>query len=138
MLPKPLVIHSIAFQQQFSFLFAVMNDVAVVVDHFFVSLPVLVVTFNGRFRDFVDPRLLNFHLNLAEMNVEVFAHAISIFHPFLSDLSVQLMALVQPMVMGGSYLRILHLISHRLLEHPLVDLTVPVELVREDMFAHAI
>ena len=42
-----------------------------------MSLLVLDVTFNGRLRDFVDPRLLNFHLNPAEMNVEVFAHAIS-------------------------------------------------------------
>ena len=85
-----------------------MDHVDVVVDHFFVSLPVLDVTLNGRSRDFVDPRLLNFHLGPAEMNVEVFAHAISIFHPFLSDLSVQLMAVVQPMVMNDSYLRILH------------------------------
>ena len=115
-----------------------MNHVAVVVDHFFVILLVLDVTLNGRLRDFVNLRLLNFHLYPAEMNVEVFAHAISIFHPFLSDFFVQLMAVVQPMVMNDSYLRILHLISHQLLEYPLVDLVVPVELEREDMFAHVI
>ena len=74
-----------------------MNHVAVVVDHFFVSLLVLDVTLNGRLLDFVDPRLLNFHLCPAEMNVEVFAHVISIFDPFLSDIFVQLMAVVQPM-----------------------------------------
>ena len=48
------------------------------------------------------------------------------------------MAVVQPMVMNDSYPRILHLISHQLPEYPVVDLAVPVELVREDMFAHAI
>ena len=53
----------------FSFLF-------VVVDNLFVSLVVLDVTLNDHSRDFVDPRLLNFHLCLAEMNVEVFAHTI--------------------------------------------------------------
>ena len=74
-----------------------MNHVAVVVDHFVVSLFVLDVTFNGPSRGSVDPRLLNFHQSLAEMNVEVFALEISIFHPFLSDLSVQLMIVVQPM-----------------------------------------
>ena len=47
-------------------------------DPVFVSLLVLVVTLNGRSRDFVDPRLLNFHRHvkmIAEM-FEVFAHAI--------------------------------------------------------------
>ena len=58
----PSVVHSVVFQQQFSFLSAVMNHVAVVVDPVFVSLLVLVVTLNGRPRDSVDPRLLNFHL----------------------------------------------------------------------------
>ena len=72
------------------------------------------------------------------MNVKVVAHAISIFHLFSSDLSVQLMAVVQPMVMNDSYLGILHLISHQLLEYPLIDIVVPVERVREDMLAHAI
>ena len=48
------------------------------------------------------------------------------------------MAVVQPILMSDFTLRILHLISHRLLEYPLVDLMVPVELVREDMFAHGI
>ena len=61
--------HSVPFQQQFSFPF-------VVVDPVFVSLLVLVVTFNGRPRDSVDPRLLNFHLRSAKMDVEVFAHTI--------------------------------------------------------------
>ena len=51
-------------------------SVFVVVDPVFVSLHVLVVTLNGRSRDFVDPRLLNFHLRPSKMNVEVFAHAI--------------------------------------------------------------
>ena len=64
-----------------------------------VSLPVLVMTLNGRSRSFVDPRLLNLHLSPelpetgsaelrkevqqvvaagwhAKMNVEVHAHAI--------------------------------------------------------------
>ena len=90
-----------------------------------MSLLVLVVTLNGRSRDFVDPRLLNLHLRPelpesgsadlrkevqqvvaagehARMNVEVLAHAISIFHLFWSDLSVQLMVLVQLMVMRDS------------------------------------
>ena len=48
----------------------------VVVDPVSVSLLVLVVTLNGRPRDSVDPRLLNFHLGPAKMSVEVFAHAI--------------------------------------------------------------
>ena len=69
---------------------------------------------------------------------EVFAHLISIFRLYLSDLTVKLMAVLQPSVMSDSYLRILHLISHQLLEHPSIDLVVPVELVREDMFAHTI
>ena len=116
-----------------------MNHVAVVVDHFFVSLLVLDVILNGRLLDFVDPRLLSLHQRLAEMNVEVFAHAISIFHHFVSDLSVQLMAVVQPMVMNDSYLGILRLISHhQILEYPLVDIAVSVELLLEEMFAHAI
>ena len=115
-----------------------MNPVAVVVDHFFVTLLVLDVTLNGRLLDFVNPRLLNFNQYHAEMNVEVFAHAISIFHLFLSDFFVQLMAVVQPMLMNHSYLRILHLISHQFLDYLLVDLVVPVQLVRENMFAHAI
>ena len=102
-----------------------------------MSRLVLEVTLNGRLLDFVDPRLLNLHQRLAEMNVEVVAHAISIFHHFLSDLSVQLMAVVQPMVMNDSYLGI-RLISHQILEYPLVVLAVPVELVPEEMFAHAI
>ena len=80
--------------------------------------------------DFVDPRLLNFHLRPAEMNVEVFAHAISIFHPFLSGLSVQHMTVVHTMVMNDSYLGISHLISQQLLEYPLNDLVVSVEPVR--------
>ena len=115
-----------------------MDHVAVVVDPVFVSLLVLDVTLNGRSRDSVETRLLNFHLYPAVMNVEMFAQVISIFRPFLRELSVQLMAVVQPMVMNDSYLRIRHLISHQLLEYPLVGLVVPVELVREDMFAHAI
>ena len=115
-----------------------MNHVAVAVDHFFVSLLVLDVTLNDRPRDSADPRLLNSHPSSAEMNVEVFAHAISIFNHFLSDLSVHLFAVVQPMVMNDSYLRILHPISHQILEYPSADLMVPVEFVREDMFAHAI
>ena len=115
-----------------------MNHVAVVVDTVSVNPFVLVVPLNGRLLDFVDPRLLNFHLCPAEMNVELFAHVISICHPFLSDFFVQLMVVVHLMVIHDSYLRIVHLISHQLLEFPLVDLVVPVELEREDMFAHVI
>ena len=67
-----------------------------------MSLLVIVVTLNGRSRDFVDPQLLNLHLSpelpesgsaelrkevqqvvaagwRAKMNVEVIAHAIQIF-----------------------------------------------------------
>ena len=91
-----------------------MNPVTVVVDGFFVSLVVLDVTLNGRAREFVDPRLLNFHLYPAEMNVEVFAHAISIFRFVWSDLSIQTMAVIQPMVMHDSYLRLLHPKSHQI------------------------
>ena len=43
-------------------------------DPVFVSLLVLDVDLNGRSRDFVDPRLLNFHLRSSKMNVEVFSH----------------------------------------------------------------
>ena len=80
------------------------------------------MTLNGRSRDFVDPRLLNLHLRLelpeagsaellkevqqvvaagwqAKMNVEVLAHEIWIFRLFWSDLSVQLLVVVQLMVM---------------------------------------
>ena len=64
-----------------------------------MSLLVLVVTLNGRSRDFVDPLLLKLHLRPAKMNVEVLAHAISIFRLFWSDLSVQLRVVVQLMVM---------------------------------------
>ena len=103
-----------------------------------MSLLVLVVTLNSCSRDFVDPRLLNFHLRLAEMNVEVFAHVIWIFRFFKSDLSVQPMAVVQLMVMRGSYPRILHLIPHQYLEYPSVEFVAPVALVHEDTFAHAI
>ena len=60
------MVYLVASQQQFSCLSAVMNHVAVVLDDFFVSL----------LGDSVDPRLLNFHLRLVKMNVEVFAHAI--------------------------------------------------------------
>ena len=90
-----------------------------------MSLLVLVVTLNGRSRDFVDPQLLNLHLSpelpesgsaelrkevqqvvaagwRAKMNVEVIAHAIQIFLLFWSDLSVQLMVVVQLMVMRDS------------------------------------
>ena len=59
--------HLVPFQQQFSFLF-------VLVDPVFVSLLVLEVTLSGRSRDFVDPRLLN--LRPAKKKVEVFPHAI--------------------------------------------------------------
>ena len=45
------------------------------VDLVFVGLLVLDVTSNGRSHDFVDPRLLNLHRRLAEMNVKVFALA---------------------------------------------------------------
>ena len=65
-------------------------SLVVVVDPVFVSLLVLVVTLNGCSRDFVDPRLLNFHLRSTRMNMEVFAHAIWISRLFLSDLTVQL------------------------------------------------
>ena len=51
----PSVIHSAAFLQQFSFQ-------SFVVDPAFLSLLVLVLTLNGRSRDFVDLRLLNLHL----------------------------------------------------------------------------
>ena len=51
-----------------------------------MSLLVLVVTLDDCSRDFVDPRLLNFHLRSAKMNVEVFAVAISIFRLFWNDL----------------------------------------------------
>ena len=64
-----LVNHSAALLQQSSFPFVVVDPVT-------VRLLVLEVTLNGRSRDFVDPRLLNFHLRHAKMNVEVFAHAI--------------------------------------------------------------
>ena len=47
------------------------------------------------------------------MNVEVLAHPIWIFRLFLSDLSVQLMVVVQLMVMRDSYLKSLHLIHHQ-------------------------
>ena len=90
-----------------------------------MSLLVIVVTLNGRSRDFVDPQLLNLHLSpelpesgsaelrkevqqvvaagwRAKMNVEVIAHAIQIFLLFWSDLSVQLMVVVQLMVMRDS------------------------------------
>ena len=43
------------FLQQFSFPFVVVDPVS-------VSLLDLVVTLNGRSRDFVDPQLLNLHL----------------------------------------------------------------------------
>ena len=69
MLFCPSVIHSAASLQQFSFPFVFVDPVS-------VRLLVLVVTLNSCSRDFVDPRLLNFHLRLAEMNVEVFAHVI--------------------------------------------------------------
>ena len=72
MLFWPSVVHSAALLQQFSFPF-------VVVDPVFVSLLVLVVTLNGRSRDFLDPRLLNLHPRPAKMNMEVFAHEIWIF-----------------------------------------------------------
>ena len=78
-----------------------------------VRLLVLEVTLNGRSRDFVDPRLLNFHLRHAKMNVEVLAHEIWISRLVLSDLSVQLMVVVQLMVMRDSYLRSPYLIHHQ-------------------------
>ena len=59
----PSVVHLVASQQQFSFLFAVMDHVAVVMDLVSVSLLVLVVTLNARSRHFVDPRFLNLHLS---------------------------------------------------------------------------
>ena len=85
------------------------------------------MTLNGRSRDFLDPRLLNLHLRPelpesgsaelrkevqhvaadgwhAKMNVEVLAHAIYIIRLFWSDLSLQLMVLVQLMVMKNSQL----------------------------------
>ena len=90
-----------------------------------MSLLVFVVTLNGRSRDCVDPRLLNLHLSPelpesgsgelrkevqqvvaagwhSKMNVEVLAHAIWIFPLFWSDLSVQLMVVVQLVVMRDS------------------------------------
>ena len=81
-----------------------------------MSLLVLEVTLKGRSRDFVDPRLLNFHLRSVKMNAEVFALTISIFRLFWNDLFVQLMVVVQLMVMRDSYPRVLHLIPHRPLE----------------------
>ena len=72
------------------------------------------------------------------MNVEVLAHAIWIYLLFWSDLSVQSLAVVHPILMSDSFLRIRHLISHQLLQYPFVDLAAPVGLLREDMFAHAI
>ena len=81
-----------------------------------MSLLVLVVTLDDCSRDFVDPRLLNFHLCSAKKNVEVFALAISIFRLFWNDLFVQLIVVVQLMVMRVSYPRVLHLILHQLLE----------------------
>ena len=48
------------------------------------------------------------------------------------------MAVVQLMVMRGSYPRILHLIPHQYLEYPTVEFVAPVALVHEDIFAHAI
>ena len=122
----PQVIHSAAFLLWFSSLFAFVDPVS-------VSLPVLVLTLYGRSRDFVDSRLLNLHLRPelpesgsaelrieaqqvvaagwhAMMNVEVLAHAIWIFRLFWSvllfssDLSVQLMVVVQLMVMRDSHL----------------------------------
>ena len=110
------MIHPITFQQQFSSLFAEMNHVAVAVDHYFVSLLLFDVTLNDHSRDSANPRLLNFYPSFAEMNVDVFAHVISIFHHFLSDVSVQLMVVVQLMVMGDSNPRVLHLIHHQVLE----------------------
>ena len=115
MLFWPSAIHSAAFLQQLSF-------PSVFLDHVTVSLLDIVVTLNGRARDFVDPRLLNLHLRPelpesgpselrkevqqvvasgwhARMNVEVLAHAIQIFRLFWSDLSVQLLVVVQLMVM---------------------------------------
>ena len=106
--------HLVASQQQFSFLFAVMDHVAVVMDHVSVNLLVLVVTLSGRARDFVDPRLLNFHLCPAKMNVEVFVLAILIFRFFLNVLFVHLIVVVQLMVKRDSYPRVLHLILRRL------------------------
>ena len=91
-------------------------SVSVVVDPVFVSLLVLVVTLNGCSRDSVDPRLLNLHLRPAKMDVEVFGHAIWISRLFLSDVSVQLMVVVQLMVMRDSFLKSHHLIPHQLLE----------------------
>ena len=95
-----------ALLQQSSFPFVVVDPVS-------VSLLVLEVTLIGRSRDFVDPLLLNLHLRPAKMNVEVFAHEIWIFRFFLSDLSVQLMVVVQLLVMRDSYLKSPHLIHHQ-------------------------
>ena len=124
----PLVIHSAAFLQQFSFPFVFVDPVS-------VRLLVLVSILHGRSRDFVDPRLLNLHLRpelpesgsaellkevqqvvsagwRARMNVEVLAHEIWIFRLFWSDLSVQLMVVVQLTVMRDSWLQNPHLIHH--------------------------
>ena len=82
-----------------------------------MGLRALVLTVNGRSRDFVDSRLLNLHLRLelpesgfadhlkevhqvvaacwhAKMNVELLAHEIWILRLFWSDLSVQVMVVV--------------------------------------------
>ena len=90
-----------------------------------VNLLVLVMTSDGRSRNFVDPRLLNLHLSPklpepgsdelqkevqqvvaavehARMNVEVLAPATSIFRLSRRDLSVQLMVMVLLMVMRAS------------------------------------
>ena len=83
-----------------------------------MSLHVLEVTLNGRSPDFVDPRLLNFHLRSVKVNAEVFALTISIFRLFWNDLSVQLMVVVQLMVMRDSCLKIPHLVPHQVLEKP--------------------
>ena len=105
----PSVGHSVVLLQQSSFLSVFGDPVS-------VSFLVLVVTLSGRSRDFVDPRLLNLHLRPAKMNVEVFAHAIWISRLSLSDLSVQLMVVVQLLVMRDSRLKSPHLIPHQLLE----------------------
>ena len=104
------------FQQWFSFLSALLDRVAVVVDPVSVNLLVLVVNLNGCSRDSVDPQLLRLHLRHVKMKVEVFAQLISIIHPFQSDLSVQLMVVVQLMVMRDSCLRSPHQIPHQVLE----------------------
>ena len=91
-----------------------MDHVAVVMNHVSVNLLVLVVTLSSRSRDFVDPRLLNFYLRPAKMNVEVIVLAILIFRFFLNDLFAQLIVVVQLMVKRDSYPRVLQLILHRL------------------------